>query len=296
MQNYILNTDGKPYGDQNLALNDAKALENQLGIRFLVLPHQDGYALVAPKTNGQDTPPTSNPVTEAQVNLFEPGSPLALSVDNLNGPESDPDFNGMHGLGDPVNARHTSMPEIESPTKRVEIKPLEVQEESVPEKTIEESQKETKALHLSPSSGYFYREILGMACLLALYLWGIFFGDPNDSLIMAINENAESRNLFGKVIFYSVAIISCRCIFIYSTYSFSFEDDIVKTRIGIIARNASSVKVTNIQTIGLDQNVIERLLNFGTLKFFSSGSSAEDVVFTGIRNPAKIRAYIESYI
>lgn len=349
MDKYILNSDGQAYSTRNEAQDDANILSQSVGNRFLVLPYQDGFALVEVPTDGKPpaqpaTPmaaqeskvlsleeqfdasqnPQSRGMTAEIVDASHPGmgNAYATSLDSMPGPESDPTFAQLHGSLEEEPIAEPAAPEpaiINQPvieqTQEAATRPspmgipdvvYEQQQAHTPEpipattdEKIEEqpdSQEENgKDLTLSPCIPYFYREIGASVLLIFIAAWVTFSNDLGDP---TLNEWASQPGFYAtmnKTVLCIIAGLFVRCAFIYANFTFSFQDDIIKTRKGIVSRNASSIRVKDVRKIGLDQNVIERLLDFGTLQFYSSGSSGEDVVFTGIANPVGVRKHFEQF-
>jgi hypothetical protein len=65
---------------------------------------------------------------------------------------------------------------------------------------------------------------------------------------------------------------------------------------GILSRDITNVRFSEIRTIGLRQGVFDRLLNIGILEFASSGTDDVDIRFINMPNPAGVKAEIEGLI
>ena len=61
---------------------------------------------------------------------------------------------------------------------------------------------------------------------------------------------------------------------------------------GIISRNASEMNLSSIESVNVDQGIVERLLNVGTLKI--SGRGTTSVIFFSIDEPIKVRKLIQN--
>lgn len=61
---------------------------------------------------------------------------------------------------------------------------------------------------------------------------------------------------------------------------------------GIISRNASEMNLSSIESVNIDQSVIGRILNFGSLKISGRGTTSVD--FDNIDEPVKVRKLIQN--
>lgn len=61
---------------------------------------------------------------------------------------------------------------------------------------------------------------------------------------------------------------------------------------GIIARSTEEMKLGSIETVEIEQSILGRLFDFGTVKV--SGRGISDVVFKGIDNPLMVKKTIDS--
>ena len=65
---------------------------------------------------------------------------------------------------------------------------------------------------------------------------------------------------------------------------------------GIVTRDVTHIRFSEIRTIGLRQGLLDRLLNIGILEFASSGTDDVDIRFINIANPTGVKAKIETII
>lgn len=61
---------------------------------------------------------------------------------------------------------------------------------------------------------------------------------------------------------------------------------------GIISRNASEMNLSSIESVNIDQGIIGRILDFGTLKISGRGTTSVD--FENIDEPVKVRKLIQN--
>lgn len=65
---------------------------------------------------------------------------------------------------------------------------------------------------------------------------------------------------------------------------------------GILTRDVTHIRFSEIRTIGLRQGLLDRLLNIGILEFASSGTDDVDIRFINIANPIGVKAELEAII
>ena len=65
---------------------------------------------------------------------------------------------------------------------------------------------------------------------------------------------------------------------------------------GVLTRDVTHIRFSEIRTIGLRQGLLDRLLNIGILEFASSGTDDVDIRFINIANPTGVKAKIEAII
>ena len=61
---------------------------------------------------------------------------------------------------------------------------------------------------------------------------------------------------------------------------------------GIISRNASEMNLSSIESVNVDQGIVGRMLNYGSLKISGRGTTTVD--FNGIDDPIKVRKLIQN--
>ena len=61
---------------------------------------------------------------------------------------------------------------------------------------------------------------------------------------------------------------------------------------GIISRNASEMNLSSIESVNVDQGILGRILNFGSLKISGRGTTTVD--FANIDDPVKVRKLIQN--
>ena len=74
---------------------------------------------------------------------------------------------------------------------------------------------------------------------------------------------------------------------------FTVDDGRVIQHEGILSRRQHSVRIRDLRSIELSQSLFQRLFGIGDLHFYSAGDEAE-VRFTGVKDPAGLRAKIDA--
>lgn len=80
------------------------------------------------------------------------------------------------------------------------------------------------------------------------------------------------------------------------TNTYTVTSDGLKSKKGIIARDAHSIKFRDIRGVNLQQDVIDRLLGVGTIEFHTAGTDEAEVIFARIAHPAYLRDRIDAYV
>jgi hypothetical protein len=80
----------------------------------------------------------------------------------------------------------------------------------------------------------------------------------------------------------------------YVTSEFAVTDKRVLGKVGFIERESDETLLSKIEAIAVDQNVIGRMLGFGTLTITGTGGTQE--AFSGISDPLQFRRQIQSQI
>lgn len=78
----------------------------------------------------------------------------------------------------------------------------------------------------------------------------------------------------------------------YFSSEFEVTGKKVISKKGIISRNASEMNLSSIESVNVDQGVIERIINVGSLKISGRGTTTVD--FLSIDDPIKVRKLIEN--
>lgn len=88
-----------------------------------------------------------------------------------------------------------------------------------------------------------------------------------------------------------LVIVGVAAIFRFS-YLFTVTEERIISRVGLIAKNTTEMRIRHIRSMMTRQNPMERLLGIGTLITISAAEGKAAVVFKGIRDPIGIKEKI----
>lgn len=76
------------------------------------------------------------------------------------------------------------------------------------------------------------------------------------------------------------------------SFKFTIQGNRITRQRGIISRNQQSVRIEDLRSIQLSQSVLQRIMNVGQISFYSAGSASAEVIFFGIKEPARLKEQI----
>ena len=102
------------------------------------------------------------------------------------------------------------------------------------------------------------------------------------------------NDVFSGVIASIVAFIGYLPIALIAYFGseFGVSGKRVISKKGIISRNASEMNLSSIESVNVDQSIVGRMLNYGSLKISGRGTTTVD--FDGIDDPIKVRKLIQN--
>jgi len=127
---------------------------------------------------------------------------------------------------------------------------------------------------------------------------GIFFSYLFSDIIIKevlsvfFKINIETTSIVILTALIITVLLTPVYIFTYYGSDFAVSNKRVISKKGIVSRNVSEMNLDSIESVNLDQNVLGRLLNFGTIKVYGRGTSS--VIFVGIDEPVKVRKLIQN--
>lgn len=76
--------------------------------------------------------------------------------------------------------------------------------------------------------------------------------------------------------------------------AYTIYTDVVTSRVGIIARNISQVRIADIRGMTISQSIIGRMLNYGNVIIGTAATGEAEIIMRGVSSPASIIAEIDS--
>ena len=77
--------------------------------------------------------------------------------------------------------------------------------------------------------------------------------------------------------FFTAIFLSIKAVVIAKTSEFGVTTRRVISKTGFIRRNTSEIILTKIESVGIDQNILGRLMNFGTIQITGTGGTTQRV-------------------
>lgn len=316
MDKAIYNSDGNPFGSRELAQVDANELASQTKRRYLVVPSDLGGFVLMPVKGVADNSsgptfqkPDIDAIPEADQQDVDHGGHDALAAmddeyaSEFSETETDVSNNANHPLSAsspektepfirPLN-KFESMSSIASPVVEQSNR-QEVTTNKVTDNKVEGGYAGVKNFEISPSLRGFYKEYLSVFFVLSA-IWVVKHPGPSGSESVDAFLLSSSFHSSAMIFLFCIILgIVLRCFYNYHSSDYIFDDGYIRCRTGLLNKKSNSIHIKDCRKIGSDRPWIERILNIGTLKFYSSGSSTDDVVFKGVSNPLAIREMVES--
>jgi uncharacterized membrane protein YdbT with pleckstrin-like domain len=87
-------------------------------------------------------------------------------------------------------------------------------------------------------------------------------------------------------------VILIRVFFTRLSFTYTVTKDCVRSRNGLIARDESEIRITDIREVGVTQNIGQRIFGIGSVYFASAGTGDVEVTFDGVSDPHEVREYV----
>ncbi len=118
-------------------------------------------------------------------------------------------------------------------------------------------------------------------------LVGLFF------TIRGLTDKALSVFVVVGILFILVALFLALVRFIrVATSEFAVTNKRVLVKVGLVRRHTLELLLTKVETIGIDQDLLGRLFNYGTIIVTGTGGTKEP--FKDIANPLEFRRQVQS--
>ncbi|MCW7752785.1 PH domain-containing protein [Desulfobotulus sp. H1] len=106
------------------------------------------------------------------------------------------------------------------------------------------------------------------------------------SLIMLSFFTGLLKNLTFTTFFAAGILTLVTIIFKRFSWKFTIDSKRISRHKGIIGRNQQSLRIRDLRSLELNQDLFQRILGIGDLAFYSAGSSNAEVRFHGIHHPS----------
>lgn len=84
-------------------------------------------------------------------------------------------------------------------------------------------------------------------------------------------------------------IILLRILLQRISFTYNITKDCVRSRKGLIARDESEIRITDIREVRVFQSIGQRIFGIGNIYFASAGTGGVEVSFEGVGNPHEIK-------
>ncbi len=114
--------------------------------------------------------------------------------------------------------------------------------------------------------------------------------------IHTLPQWVELSVLFSATETIGILIILCGMVRFFWTYysdALTITQDGVERTKGIVARQSISLRYSDIRSIGIKQNLFQRILGIGALEFSAAGTDGYEISFDNILNPETIKKMIQ---
>ena len=127
------------------------------------------------------------------------------------------------------------------------------------------------------------------------YHWILFLAPTNLLIIGLILLGAPEPVKFASIVFLAASLITFLFRFIdYVTNEFALTNKRVIFKTGFIRRSSLEILISKIEMISVDQSILGRLLNFGSIVAGGTGGSKNK--FGNISNPMELRLSVQKQI
>jgi membrane protein YdbS with pleckstrin-like domain len=119
---------------------------------------------------------------------------------------------------------------------------------------------------------------------------------PIMPLAESLRSGAALKAVFDpRLLWLGLPFVIVFLILIYRHYSwrFTIADGSIESRHGIIAREVSSMRISDVRNINVKQTLFERLFFIGDIEFSSAASDTAEVVFKDVSRPMRVKRRVQ---
>ena len=125
---------------------------------------------------------------------------------------------------------------------------------------------------------------------LALALLGLIVA----VLIWVYLKNSQAAGIAGLAFLIVALLVACPRFIRYTSSEFAVTNKRVIVKVGLVYRQTLELVLTKLETIGVEQTILGRLLNYGTIIVTGTGGTKEP--FKDIANPLYFREQVQSQL
>jgi len=118
-------------------------------------------------------------------------------------------------------------------------------------------------------------EVLSQSTLTSAFLGGLFL-------------------ILSFMLLFAAIVLLIRCFIVIWTFEFAITNKRIIKKVGLIRRNTKEIILSKVESISIDQNILGRILGFGTIVITGTGGTQNYV--KSIVDPVKIRNLINKVL
>lgn len=274
----ILAANGNPFSDRDAARIKAQTISLELGEPYDVISHPTGGFAIRRAINA-----TIKPASEMSPTEKRPAAEARFS----------------QGRG-PIPGDSVSDNPFEIPTspplgqERPVTWTIQNTEKTAPSRSVE-SEADFQTLVLRPAwRGYWKLHLLSVTGLIvALFPSGVLL-----HIFQVPSEQVASIARYGMLPLLSlIGLTGALTAFTYAIYGryanrFTAKPELLESCFGIFARKSIRAEYAHIRSVDIDQGVIDRILNIGTIEVATAATADAEVIFAGISDPLAMQEEI----
>ena len=304
-QHYIYSQKGKPFSDFDAATEKARILTEEVGEQYTVVTLELGYAIVRDQQQSVDTESEPEPMPNPQISEISkipeiPEIPGLAQDESTSTDEKAPelimpDYKSEFGLQD----SEVLLKEMEE-EKRKEKEALENEirkyRQSQQQDPKKQSINNSSVINLRPSFKKFFMQYL-------LALISILISQKPEVCFLPFMSGSEIAanglitGLMGTIelVAYSGLIyFGFQILIPILSNRYKINGETIETQKGIISRDSTSILIEDIKTADVNQSIIDRFFDIGTVELSTSGTAGTDIVLWGINDPVSIKRIIRN--
>jgi uncharacterized membrane protein YdbT with pleckstrin-like domain len=106
--------------------------------------------------------------------------------------------------------------------------------------------------------------------------------------------NWKAAGIVGAAFLIAAILFAIPRYILYATSEFAVTNKRVTVKVGLINRGTLELVLAKVETIGVEQTILGRLLNYGTIIITGTGGTKEP--FKGIAKPIEFRERVQSQL